>query len=118
MVCNGFKGGIGTASRKIDVGDESYTVGVLVQCNYNWDGKNLTIGNKPVSQLLPVGKHCFTNSAIERHVDWIPTVTNRVRVRVRSRHVLVTVRSSSWWLLTHRYFLISLGGSPSDRLSR
>jgi len=31
MVCNGFKGGIGTASRMIDVGDETYTVGVLVQ---------------------------------------------------------------------------------------
>lgn len=34
MVCNGFKGGIGTASRVVRVGESSYTVGVLLQCNY------------------------------------------------------------------------------------
>ena len=72
MVCNGFKGGIGTASRTIEVGDKHYTVGVLVQCNYNWDGNDLRLGGKPVSHLLPVGQHCFTDHAIERHVDWYP----------------------------------------------
>src|SRR6266852_341867 len=30
MVCNQFKGGIGTASRRLDPGDGGYTVGVLV----------------------------------------------------------------------------------------
>jgi len=34
MVCNGFKGGTGTASRKLSAEAGSYTVGVLVQCNY------------------------------------------------------------------------------------
>jgi L-aminopeptidase/D-esterase-like protein len=34
MVCNGFKGGIGTSSRKLSDKDGGYTVGVLVQCNY------------------------------------------------------------------------------------
>ncbi len=34
MVCNGFKGGIGTSSRVTDTGAARYTVGVLVQCNY------------------------------------------------------------------------------------
>src|SRR5437764_3302044 len=33
MLCHGFKGGIGTASRKLDARDGGYTVGVLVQCN-------------------------------------------------------------------------------------
>jgi L-aminopeptidase/D-esterase-like protein len=33
MVCFGFKGGIGTASRVVTIESESYTVGVLVQCN-------------------------------------------------------------------------------------
>ncbi len=33
MVCYGFKGGIGTSSRKLDPKDGGYTVGVLVQCN-------------------------------------------------------------------------------------
>ncbi len=33
MVCFGFKGGIGTASRVVSIGGQSFTVGVLVQCN-------------------------------------------------------------------------------------
>jgi D-aminopeptidase len=33
MRCFGFKGGIGTASRVVEVEDKSYTVGVLAQCN-------------------------------------------------------------------------------------
>ena len=33
MVCYGFKGGIGTSSRKLASGQGGYTVGVLVQCN-------------------------------------------------------------------------------------
>ena len=72
MVCNGFKGGIGTASRQFDALDHQYTVGVLVQCNYNWDGDDLRLGGKLVSERLPVGKHCFTDRAIERHVNWYP----------------------------------------------
>src|SRR5256714_10250884 len=34
MICHGFKGGIGSASRKLPAGAGGYTVGVLVQCNY------------------------------------------------------------------------------------
>lgn len=34
MICNGYKGGIGTASRQVSVDAVGYTVGVLVQCNY------------------------------------------------------------------------------------
>lgn len=51
MVCNGFKGGIGTASRKVEAGAGDYTVGVLVQCNYGsqWD---LLIGGIPVGHEL------------------------------------------------------------------
>jgi L-aminopeptidase/D-esterase-like protein len=37
MRCNGFKGGIGTSSRKLSVQQGGYTVGVLVQCNYGGD---------------------------------------------------------------------------------
>ncbi|MDP9206764.1 MAG: P1 family peptidase [Gemmatimonadota bacterium] len=33
MVCFGFKGGIGTSSRKLSAQNGGYTVGVLVQCN-------------------------------------------------------------------------------------
>lgn len=72
MVCNGFKGGIGTASRQVEVQGEQYMVGVLIQCNYNWGGDSLRIGNKAVSNMLPVGQHCFTDRSIDRHADYYP----------------------------------------------
>src|SRR5438094_1720446 len=34
MICNEFKGGIGTSSRVLDAKAGGYTIGVLVQCNY------------------------------------------------------------------------------------
>jgi L-aminopeptidase/D-esterase-like protein len=34
MACHQFKGGIGTASRRLSEKEGGYTVGVLVQCNY------------------------------------------------------------------------------------
>lgn len=33
MICHGFKGGIGTSSRVVDVGERPATVGALVQAN-------------------------------------------------------------------------------------
>lgn len=72
MVCNGFKGGIGTASRRFAAGGHDYTLGVLVQCNYNWDGDELRLGGRKVDHLLPVGRHCFTDRRIARHNDWYP----------------------------------------------
>jgi D-aminopeptidase len=47
MICNGFKGGIGTASR---VAGE-WTVGVLVQANHGRRDR-LTIAGRPVGRLL------------------------------------------------------------------
>jgi L-aminopeptidase/D-esterase-like protein len=72
MVCNGFKGGIGTASRRFSTAGRDYTLGVLVQCNYNWDGDDLRLGGRRVDHVLPVGEHCFTDRRIERHNDWYP----------------------------------------------
>ncbi len=57
MGCNGFKGGIGTSSRRIDkAGGGFYTLGVLVQCNY---GGDLAILGAPVGrELRDVGRIC------------------------------------------------------------
>ncbi|HVH11186.1 MAG TPA: P1 family peptidase [Gemmatimonadales bacterium] len=59
MVCNGFKGGIGTASRRGAV--SGYTVGVLVQCNYGARAP-LRIAGVPVgreiSDLRPCRQPC------------------------------------------------------------
>ena len=67
MICNGFKGGIGTASRQYQVGSQSYTLGVLVQCNYNWSRNDLTIAGKKVGKRLKADPNCFTDSRINRH---------------------------------------------------
>ena len=51
MTCHGFKCGIGTASRKVDVKGRSQTVGVLVQANYGMRSA-LRIAGVPVGQHL------------------------------------------------------------------
>jgi D-aminopeptidase len=50
MICHEFKCGIGTSSRRVTVGTQSYTVGVLVQANY---GRRDTLRIAGV----PVGEH-------------------------------------------------------------
>src|SRR5213593_613848 len=52
MICHGFKGGIGTASRKLAAEAGGYTVGVLVQCNYGRRSR-LSVAGVPVGQEIP-----------------------------------------------------------------
>jgi D-aminopeptidase len=52
MICSGFKGGIGTSSRKLSEKDGGYTVGVLVQCNFG-SRQNLRIAGIPVGREIP-----------------------------------------------------------------
>ncbi len=52
MIAHGFKGGTGTASRKLDAKQGGYTVGVLVQANYG-RRKLLQIGGVPVGGEIP-----------------------------------------------------------------
>ncbi|HEX6908850.1 MAG TPA: P1 family peptidase [Longimicrobium sp.] len=51
MTCHFFKGGIGTASRRVTVGDSAYMVGVLVQCNYG-ARRTLRVNGVPVGQEI------------------------------------------------------------------
>lgn len=48
-VCFGYKGGIGTSSRKVPMNAGGYTVGVLVQTNF---GGDFMIGGVPVGRML------------------------------------------------------------------
>ena len=54
MVCFGFKGGIGTASRKVAVAGKDFVVGVLVQCNTG-DRLTLRIAGAPIGADLSNG---------------------------------------------------------------
>ncbi|MEM9930300.1 MAG: P1 family peptidase [Bacteroidota bacterium] len=61
--CFGWKGGIGTASRRLPDKLGAYTVGVLVQTNF---GGVLQIAGAPIGQQL--GRYYFKD-AIESHAD-------------------------------------------------
>lgn len=52
MICNEFKGGIGTSSRALDAKFGGYTVGVLAQCNYGLRSQ-LRIAGVPVGREIP-----------------------------------------------------------------
>jgi D-aminopeptidase len=52
MICNEFKGGIGTSSRVLDAKQGGYIVGVLVQCNYGRRDQ-LRIAGVPVGKEIP-----------------------------------------------------------------
>ncbi len=59
MICHGFKGGIGTASRQLSDEEGGFTVGALVQANHG-ARRHLTVAGVPVGQELtelPVEKH-------------------------------------------------------------
>ena len=51
MMCLGFKGGTGTSSRIVKVGDSTYTLGVLVQSNFGAK-RHLTIAGVPIGVEL------------------------------------------------------------------
>jgi D-aminopeptidase len=88
MICNEFKGGIGTSSRVLDAKAGSYTVGVLVQCNYGRRDQ-LRIAGVPVGKEIPehpaYGKNEDTGSIIvvvATDAPLIPTQLKRVARRV------------------------------------
>jgi L-aminopeptidase/D-esterase-like protein len=62
MRCLGFKGGIGTASRKLPAAQGGYTVGVLVQCNFG-SRRDLRIAGVPVGEEIPDLQPCIANTA-------------------------------------------------------
>ena len=63
MVCNGFKGGTGTSSRKLEASAGGYTVGVLVQCNYG-TSDGLRVAGIPVAREMKLQKPC-----VEKKLD-------------------------------------------------
>ena len=72
MVCLGFKGGIGTASRRLPPQQGGYTVGVLVQCNFG-SRRDLRIAGVPVGEEITDLTGCTANS------DPIPVGSSRRR---------------------------------------
>jgi L-aminopeptidase/D-esterase-like protein len=55
MVCYDFKGGSGSASRRVEVEGESYLLGVFVQANFG-RRRDLLVAGVPVGRHLPGGE--------------------------------------------------------------
>jgi D-aminopeptidase len=75
MVCYGFKGGIGTSSRKLDAKAGGYTVGVLVQCNCGRRAQLLIAG-------APVGKEISQSIPYASNQPWIGQDTGSIIILV------------------------------------
>ncbi len=63
MICYGFKGGSGTASRRVEFGGATYTVGVFMQANFGWRPE-LTIAG------VPIGVHIREDDPLD-DVSWL-----------------------------------------------
>ena len=86
MSCHQFKGGIGTASRLLDLDTGSYTLGVLVQANYGVRD-TLTIAGVPVGrEITDLMPEYETDSGREKpgirldHRGWLPPMHRCCRI--------------------------------------
>jgi D-aminopeptidase len=86
MICNEFKGGIGTSSRLVDTRNGRYTLGVLVQCNYGLRSQ-LRIAGVPVGKEIPESP-AFGNDVgsiivvVATDAPLIPTQLKRIAKKV------------------------------------
>ncbi len=71
MVCHDFKGGIGTASRRLPAEAGGYTVGVLVQCNYG-DRSRLSVLGVPVGAEITDLEACSVLPADPKQPERYP----------------------------------------------
>jgi D-aminopeptidase len=86
MICNEFKGGIGSSSRVLSQKAGGYTVGVLVQCNYGLR-PHLRIAGVPVGQEIPQQRAYQQETGsiivvVATDAPLIPTQLKRVARRV------------------------------------
>ena len=95
--CYGFKGGIGSASRIVELEGKEYTLGVLVQSNYGAT-KDLMINGKPIGEeVIKVvnGEACDKGSIMVIVATDIP-LTSRQLKRVIKRASVGIARLGSY----------------------
>jgi len=117
-VAFGWKGGIGTSSRRVRQGEADYTVGVLVQSNY---GGKLTIAGVPVwKELTPRGAgqpapdsadgSCMIIVATDAPLD------ARALERLAARAIFAMARTGSTYSNGSGDFAIAFSTHPSLRV--
>jgi D-aminopeptidase len=100
MICGEFKGGTGTASRKLTAKDGGYTVGVLVQCNYGLR-RQLHIAGVPVGQEIPDLLPCYdTRDSLPGGERWGRCDTPRSATKDQGSIIIVVATDAP--LLPHQ----------------
>lgn len=84
MICYDFKGGIGTASRKLPDKLGGYTVGVLVQSNFGWRPQLVIDG-------VPIGRELGHYKPVRRR----PQVVREIHRQVESGSVIVVIATDA-----------------------
>jgi D-aminopeptidase len=118
-VAFGWKGGIGTSSRRVSQSNEEWTVGVLVQSNY---GGRLTIAGVPVWKELspkpagagdadPADGSCMIVVATDAPLD------ARDLERLAARAIFALARTGSTYSNGSGDFAIAFSTSPSLRVT-
>ncbi len=116
----GWKGGIGTASRRVPVHDEVWTVGVLVQTNF---GGRLTVAGVPVwRELSPNTKGSGTPAPSGDGSCMIVVATDapldaRNLERLAARAVYAMARTGSTYSNGSGDFAIAFSTHPSLRVT-
>ena len=88
----GFKGGIGTASRRLPSAQGGYTVGVLVQSNY---GGDLTIAGVPVGRELKAAREGSPDGSVIVVIATDAPVDHRNLRRMGARSMMGLARTGS-----------------------
>ncbi|MBC7673307.1 MAG: P1 family peptidase, partial [Polaromonas sp.] len=99
MTCLGFKGGIGTASRRLSAAQGGWTVGVLVQCNFG-TRRDLRIAGVPVGEEIPDLLPCIANAgplpaASTRQRCDAPPASDALRETAELESIIVVVASDA-----------------------
>ena len=100
MQCLGFKGGIGTASRRLTASRGGFTVGVLVQCNFG-QRRQLRIAGVPVGQEITDLEPCYaTNRRLTRELE--PMRCAATRPSKREQGSIIVIVATDAPLLPHQ----------------
>ncbi|MBQ1946480.1 MAG: P1 family peptidase [Clostridia bacterium] len=115
MICHGLKGGIGSASRLVEIGGRKYTVGVLVQTNHG-SMRDLRIDGKCVGEEIDrklAGDAPDQGSCIMIVATDLP-VTQRQLKRIIKRCAVGLIRLGSY--IGHGSGEIMIGFSTANRI--
>lgn len=115
-ICFGFKGGIGTSSRKLPPNRGGYTVGVLVQTNF---GGVLSVNGAPVGQEL--GKYYMKTDLQEKGSCMIVVATDaplsvRNLKRLAKRAILGLARTGGFGSNGSGDYVIAFSTNPQCRI--